>query len=393
MSGAEDEQELRVLLVTNTMSVSGGAEALVLNIFRVLKQRPGVRVKLVTLKKATRQTGYDIPGIEGPLSEDPDFYDCNSYIRLSILKSNKIDVNEFTAIVSSFKPHVIHSHLFLSELIAHEVIFPGIKYFSHCHDNMPQFRNFSLKTLTHKNLFTDFYEKRHLMKSYRKCDNKFISISADTKAYFESVLPPQLSKNIFQLDNAINTRNYHGYDVERNLDTIRIINVGRFTATKNQQFLVDVTQELIKRGRRVEVVMLGKGEEHENVKAKVTANNLEQIISMPGAKANMADYYAAANVYVHVCRHEPFGLVLLEAMASGLPVVSLDGRGNRSLIEQGENGYMLQSEDPVAFADAIEKVLRDKAAYLAMSAKALAFAKKYDIEEYVTKLIQLYRSA
>lgn len=391
MGEGESGHELRILLIINTMSVGAGAEALVLNLFKLLKQRPGVKVKLVTLKKVTLKTGYDIAGIEEPLFKDPDFYDCNSFVNLSILKPNKIDVSEFTEIVNSFKPHVIHSHLFLAELVAHEVVFPNIKYFSHCHDNMPQLRNFSSKTLTKKKLFTDFYEKRHLMRSYLKCDNKFISISADTKAYFKSVLPLQLSKNIFQLDNAINTKNYHGYDAERNLDTIRIINVGRFTRTKNQQFLVDVTKELEQRGRKVEVVMLGKGEEHENVKAKTIANNLQQIISMPGAKANMASYYAAANIYVHVCRHEPFGLVLLEAMASGLPVVSLDGRGNRSLIDQGENGFMLQNEDPVIFADTIEKVLKDKAAYQAMSAKALAFANKYDIEEYVTKLIQLYR--
>ena len=384
-------EELRVLVVTNSMTISGGAEALVLNIYNGLKTRPGVKVKLVTLKKAARKTGYDIPGIEESLVNDPDFFDCNSFVGLSILKADKIDVKDFTALAESFKPHVIHSHLFLSELVAHEIIFPGIKYFSHCHDNMPQLRNFSFETLTNKSLFTNFFEKRHLVTRYLQCNNKFISISADTTAYFESVLPQKLKKNIFPLDNAVVLKNFHGHDVKRDLSTIRIINVGRFTTTKNQQLLVDITKVLGQRGHRVEVVMLGKGEEYERVKAKVEANNLSSVISLPGTKANMADYYAAANVYVHVCKREPFGLVLLEAMASGLPVVSLDGVGNRSLVEQGKNGFMLTTESPEDFADAIGKTIKNQDTYNTLSANAFAFAQKYDIDEYLTKLVHLYR--
>ncbi len=375
------------------MSISGGAEALVLNMFYGLKKRPGVKVKLVTFKKLARSTGYDISGIEGPLNQDPDFLDSNSYVNLSVTKPNKIDVSDFADLVKSFKPHVIHSHLFASEMIAHEVLFPGVKYISHCHDNMPQMRNLTPKTFTQKHLLTNFYEKQHLVAQYKKCNAKFISISADTTSYFKAVLPASLKGNIIPMDNAIVTKNFEGANHERDLETIRIVNVGRFTTTKNQQFLVDVAKVLVERGRKVEVVMLGKGAEYENVKAKAAANNLQQVIKLPGTQADMASYYGAANVYVHVCRHEPFGLVLLEAMASGLPVVSLDGRGNRSLIEQGENGYMLTNENANEFADTIEKTLADKASYNAMSAKAIAFAKRYDIEEYLTKLIEIYRTA
>lgn len=389
----EGTEELRVLLVANTMSYSGGAEALVLNIFNCLKQRCGVKVKLVTLKSAACPTGYEIPGIEGPLFADPDFHDIDSYVTLSVLKRDNIDVTSFTGLVNTFKPHVIHSHLFLSEMVAHEIIFPGVKYFSHCHDNMHQLRNFSFKTLTQKKLFTNFYEKRHLVKRYLQCNNKFISISGDTKKYFETVLPEKLGKNIISLNNAIVTQKFEKANSQRDLTSIRIINVGQFIPIKNQGFLVDIVMALKKRGHRVELVMLGKGREYENVEAKVRANGLQDAVSMPGTKADVPFYYGAANVYVHVCTHEAFGLVLLEAMASGLPVVSLDGRGNRGLIEQGENGFMLTDQNPELFADAVEKIVSDRDTYQTMSAKAIAFAKKYDIEEYINKLLDIYRLA
>jgi glycosyltransferase involved in cell wall biosynthesis len=386
-----EKEKLRVLLSANTMTHGGGAETLVFDIFNALKRRPDVHVKLVTFQKAFDRSINDSTHLEDALLKDPDFCHSSSYVNLSVTKPNKTDVVHFTGIVKDFRPHIIHSNLFIAELITHEAIFPGIKYFTHCHDNMPQLRNFSLKTLTQKNLLTDFYEKRHLIKRYLQCNNKFISISADTTKYFEEVLPQQLKKNIYPLSNAIVVKNFHGADKERDLSTIRIVNVGSFLTKKNQQFLVDIALILKQRDLAFEIVMLGEGTDYEKVKAKVKAAGLEKQILMPGNTVNVADYYAAANVYVHVALYEPFGLVLLEAMASGLPVVTLDGKGNRDLIKEGENGYMINDQNAAAFADAIEKAVKDRDTYAAMSINATAFAQKYDIEEYINKLVSLYR--
>ena len=374
------------------MTHGGGAESLVFNIFNELKRRPDIHVKLVTFQKAFDRTINDSTHLEEILLKDPDFCNCDSYVNLSVTKPNNVDLGHFTQIVNEFKPHIVHSNLFIAELITHEVIFPGIKYFTHCHDNMPQLRNFSLQTLTYKNLLTDFYEKQHLVKRYLQCNNRFISISTDTTKYFETVLPHKLAKNIYPLDNAIVTKNFHGAGKERNLRKIRIVNVGTFLPKKNQQFLVDVALALQKRNLPFEIIMLGESYEFDKVKAKVKANNLENVVLMPGNKVNVADYYADANVYVHVATYEPFGLVLLEAMASGLPVVTLDGKGNRDLIKAGKNGYMIYQQNPEEFVDAIEKVVGDKNTYAAMSTNAVAFAKKYDIESYADKLISLYRT-
>jgi glycosyltransferase involved in cell wall biosynthesis len=310
---------------------------------------------------------------------------------LSILRPEKEDISEFVEIVKNFRPHVIHSHLFIAELISREVVFTEVKYFTHCHDNMKQFRNFTLKTLFTKELLTDFYEKQHLLLRYLGCNNNFISISDDTKNYFQSVLPGRLRKNIYSLDNAIVTESFNKANHKRDLNKIRILNVGSFHAKKNQRFLIDITEELIRQGQNVEVVMLGDGTHYEDVKQQVAKRGLEKIILMPGNVVKVEAYYAAANVYVHTATYEPFGLVLIEAMASGLPVVSLDGKGNRGLIKDGENGYMLYEQDAAKFADRIKQVVKDESVYGAMSEKAFAFSKQYDMSGYVKKLLLLYR--
>ena len=79
-------------------------------------------------------------------------------------------------------------------------------------------------------------------------------------------------------------------------------------------------------------------------------------------------------------------------MASGLPVVTLDGKGNRDLIEQGKNGYMIYDQDPELFADRIIEIWNDKIKYREMSEFAQKFAKQYDMKNYVEQLLDLYRS-
>jgi glycosyltransferase involved in cell wall biosynthesis len=95
-------------------------------------------------------------------------------------------------------------------------------------------------------------------------------------------------------------------------------------------------------------------------------------------------------MYVHSATYEPFGLALIEAMAAGLPVITLDGGGNRDIIEQHKNGMMLFKQDAHEFAQAIHSLAEDENQYRSISNNAIEFARNYDIKNYVDKLLDLY---
>ena len=78
---------------------------------------------------------------------------------------------------------------------------------------------------------------------------------------------------------------------------------------------------------------------------------------------NVEDYLKNANLYVHPANYEPLGLVIIEAMASGLPVISFDGNGNRDLMIHGENGYIFQEENAKLFAEKIIDLMNDSEKY------------------------------
>lgn len=97
-------------------------------------------------------------------------------------------------------------------------------------------------------------------------------------------------------------------------------------------------------------------------------------------------------VDVHPATYEPFGLVIIEAMAAGLPAICLDGKGNRDLIEDGKNGYMLFENDPGKFANKIIEITQNKDTYNKLSQGATNYAKQYDMTIHVDSIVKFYRT-
>jgi D-inositol-3-phosphate glycosyltransferase len=89
--------------------------------------------------------------------------------------------------------------------------------------------------------------------------------------------------------------------------------------------------------------------------------------------------------------YESFGMVALEAMACGTPVIASLVGGLIHLVEDGVTGYHVPVDDPVALSERISGLLKDKALRYRMGHDAFAFAKKFSWEDITERMIQLYR--
>ena len=361
----------------------GGAEKLVIDITRQLATHADVEVLLVSFDR-TVDYEYSTEGIN--------YRFCPVSVNLSIIGKSKISIENFAAIVKDFQPDIIHSHRYLAEVITREFIEKDVVYFTHCHDNITQFENFSFKSMFSKRLLTNFIEKKRLMLKYLESNNQVIAISENTKKYFEKTLPLKLRENIHLLSNAIDFTHYNSANSERSLDKIRIINVGIFLPKKNQIFLIEILKHLKNKNIDASIVFLGEGMQFEIVKERAFAYGLNSSVTFAGNVVNVVDYLKEANIYVHTAIYEPFGLVLLEAMASGLPVISLDGKGNRGLVKNDLNGYFIEEPNAELFAEKIISLMSSEKLYRKMSQNSVAFAEKFDIKNYVNQLLTLYKS-
>jgi len=121
-------------------------------------------------------------------------------------------------------------------------------------------------------------------------------------------------------------------------------------------------------------------------------HGLEDMISLLGRRSqdSLPYYYSAAEAVVVPSHYESFGMVALEAMACGTPVVASQVGGLAYLVQDGVTGYTVPVDDPQALADRISRLLSDPALRGQMSGQAIVAARDYAWEKVAAKLISLY---
>ena len=357
----------------------GGAERIVLDICRKLVQKKDIIVKLIVFSEENEYSflmkGIDVEVI--PAKVIP-----------SLIGKSLVEVNQLQNYIDTFQPDVIHSHLFETEIVLAHISLPvKTKRIVHFHDNIRQLRNFHLTTLFKKTLLTDYYEKYILMKSLSKT-SKLICISKDTFEFANKVMPNSFSKIL--LHNAIDLIRFQ--PDEKQFKTNEITIIGSLVDKKGQQLAIDCIAELKCRGIIIHLNILGEGANRELLQNQIDQLGLHNSVTLHGNVEYPEQFLKRSILYIHTAIYEPFGLVLIEAMACGLPIVCTDGKGNRDLIQEGENGIMVWERNPKLLADKIELLFKNEKLCKEMGEKARKFAQGFGMEKYVESLLVFYKN-
>jgi glycosyltransferase involved in cell wall biosynthesis len=355
----------------------GGAERLAINIVQAMSERPDLEVVLVTF---TAANDYSF------LTENIHWKVIPSKVVPSLSRKSLVEVDQLQKFIDDFQPNFIHSHLFESEMVLSKIKTSSkTKRVIHFHSNMKQLRLFSWKTLFNKQYLTDFYERNMVLKSYSNQD-EFICISEDTRKFATDVLP--FKRGINLLFNAIDLRRFK--QKSTNIDSNEITIIGSLVDKKGQELAIKTISELKDRGLKVQLNILGSGPNLDKLRNLVDQLKIQQNVLFHGNQDFPELYLQNSKLYLHTAIYEPFGLVLVEAMSCGLPVVTTDGFGNRDLILEGENGFMIWERDPKQIADKIELLFKDNGLREKMSNNAIKFAQQFDINQYVDSLLEIY---
>lgn len=306
----------------------------------------------------------------------------------------KVENSAFKLILDRFQPNIIHSHLFQSELLAHSVLQKGAVYFSHIHDNMFQLEH-PYSSLNMNRRVSDYFERHWLLKQYDKLENNFIAISGDTYDFARRVLPSKLKRNVSLLRNAFNHSKFlnNKSKVINKQKPIRLISVGNLVPKKNHKLLIEICKCLQRDGIPYTCDILGHGELEADLRELINREGFQNRIFLRGSVTDVAKYLHSADIYVHTASYEPFGLVILEAMAAGLPVICRNGRGNLDLHVEGVTGYMIDGDDSEEFLKSIKHLIENSQKYNQISKHNIEFSKQYDMTNYCDRLIEIYRSA
>ncbi len=356
----------------------GGAERIALDM-SVELQNQGHEVQIIALHPSN---SYIF------LTETLHYKIVSTQLSLSLIRKNQVDVIELQAVIDDFQPAIIHSHLFESEInLAFCKIPKECKRIIHFHDNMKQMRSLSLKTFLSKELLANYYERSLVLKNLKQ-DSVVIGVSKDTNTYIRKNLPKKIYSHL--LHNAINTKRFTSIINEQESNTLAMI--GSLTPNKGQKLAIETIYELKQRKQEVKLRFVGDGKLKNELIELTKQLALEDSIEFLGLVDFPEEILSKSSIYIHTSHSESFGLVMIEAMACGLPVVCTDGIGNRDLIREGENGFMIWERDPKLLADKIQFLLENENERKRMGENARLFAQDFGMEKYVEKLIAIYKS-
>ncbi len=137
-----------------------------------------------------------------------------------------------------------------------------------------------------------------------------------------------------------------------------IIAIGRLTRQKGFAFLIEAFIELTSL-HNSRLIILGEGEERQNLEALIAGHQLEDKVSLPGFVPDPFTYLRRSSVFALSSESEPFGLTLVEALSTGMPVVCTDTEGPKDIVDNPRIGEIVSFGDTGLFASALGKALNN----------------------------------
>ena len=168
--------------------------------------------------------------------------------------------------------------------------------------------------------------------------------------------------------------------------------VGRVAHEKNIGFLFEALQHAHRQHPGILLVVAGEGPAMADLQAQVAALGLADSVRFIGyldRRQGLPACYAAADVFVFASRTETQGLVLLEAMAAGLPVIALSAMGTADILDAG-CGCFTPPDDPAAFGEVLGRMLANPAAWGHLAAEAGDYARSWSDSAMASRLAGLY---
>ena len=219
--------------------------------------------------------------------------------------------------------------------------------------------------------------------------DKIISVSKHTTHKLKKELNSK--KRIYTVPNGIE------FDLITKIKSAKeesdVIFVGRLTSHKNVDIFIKAIKLIKEKNLEIKSLIIGDGPEKKTLEALTQKLNLKKNIKFLGFLENNDDVYAlmkSSKVFVLPSTREGFGIVVIEANACGIPVITINHKDNaaRDLIEEGKNGFVCQLNEE-EIAKRIIRILINSSG-LNMKKACMDLAKKYDWDKIVDEIEGIY---
>lgn len=280
---------------------------------------------------------------------------------------------ELKKIIQEQKPDIIHAHDMRASFVA-SLCCGSIPLISHIHNNAYDSRGLSVKSIAY--LLAGFKAK-HIL---------WVSRSSFEGYFFHKLFAKKSSVlfNIIDLNQV-----YAKRDQDENTYHYDMIYIGRLTYQKNPQRLMQLCALAKQKKPDIRLAVVGTGELEAEVKQLCSELKLEENVDFLGFQSNPMKMLSDSRCLILPSRWEGTPMCALEAMALGVPVVSTPTDGLVDLLDEGQNGFLSDSDE--ALADAVVKLATDSDLRQRMSENASVKAVRInDMNVYKNAVLEWY---
>lgn len=192
------------------------------------------------------------------------------------------------------------------------------------------------------------------LKHFNRLD-AIIAITPDLAEKAREQLPPEqvsIIPNMVRLPSVVTSKKSGGLPV--------IGAMGRMVPKKGFDLLIRAAGKLKSKGVEFRLLLGGEGPEYKKLHKLVRELHLEEVVLFKGWVEDKERFFSEINIFCLPSLHEPFGIVLLEAMAHGKPVVSFASEGPKAIIQRDE-AWLVEPGDVSKLADTLEKLIHSEA--------------------------------
>jgi glycosyltransferase involved in cell wall biosynthesis len=203
-----------------------------------------------------------------------------------------------------------------------------------------------------------------------------------------SVIPTGVDTEFFSKNGSQFLRKK--YNLSKN--AFLLLTISRLDSGKNVSFLIESFRRISKKYANAYFIIVGGGPSKKDLELQSIKLGLEEKIIFTGEilHKKMPDYYSSADIFVFSSLIETQGLVIVEAMASGLPVVAVKANGAKDIITHKQNGFLC-SQNIDEFSKTVSKLIRNPDLRKKVSENAIKTVKDYSVEKSAKKLVDCYK--
>ena len=179
-------------------------------------------------------------------------------------------------------------------------------------------------------------------------------------------------------------------ELKLNENDVALISMGDLIERKNYDTAIRAVAEA--KNPALQYFICGKGPEEENLKVLAESLGVSEQIHFLGFRSDIKELLTAVDVFLFTTKQEGLPRSMMEAMASGLPCIASEIRGNTDLLEGTDGGYLCKATDITAYAEALNLLAKDRALREKMGRNNLITIQRFSTETVNEEIRKIYES-